>query len=298
MGEKKMHEERLNPKRPPLFLKESIVTDIYTSMEEAREEIWRRWNDRTLRKKVEAFLGHVPDHMTTNPRAILNRDIATPDNEFREFIRKAYRIGLSPLVSEYSDDKFVGINPDKLSLAKMAISTGRDKNGGALFRYITVIDYPKHDGKKFSEIITLWGEQFVSFHHRLLRLHFPDVEVFDNSEWLKSKGDGARDFYPYELGLCICHGVLFEDFLISGAEKRFCEDVVMPTFDKLVAMFGIKPLIVPLLSKQLVGRDAGDSYWSCYPNCLKEEILSRLRMSHKNNARGDVIWKIRKTGAL
>ena len=33
------------------------IKDIYTPLSVAKKEIWRRWNDPVLRKKVEEFLG-------------------------------------------------------------------------------------------------------------------------------------------------------------------------------------------------------------------------------------------------
>ena len=33
------------------------IKDIYTPLSVAKKEIWRRWNDKELRKKVEKFLG-------------------------------------------------------------------------------------------------------------------------------------------------------------------------------------------------------------------------------------------------
>lgn len=261
-----------------------MVDHIYTSMEDAREEIYYRWNGPFLRKKVAAFVSHVPQQFINQPRAILNRDVATPDNEFREFIKKACQIGLSPIVSEYWEDKFVGINPDKLSLAKMPIYSGKDKNGNTTFRYKTVVDCTKYDGKKFSIIKTLWGEYLVDFHHRLVGLHYPDVEIFDYSAWIKSKGNRAREFYLYELALCICHGILFENFVSFGAEKIFCTEIVKPTIEKLTEIFGLKPLIVPLVSEGLtLNRSVHDIYWSCYPPSVEDEILRRLPIPNIHN---------------
>ncbi len=33
------------------------IKEIYTPLSVAKKEIWRRWNDKELRKKVEDFLG-------------------------------------------------------------------------------------------------------------------------------------------------------------------------------------------------------------------------------------------------
>lgn len=276
-----------------------MLENVYTSIEAAREEIWRRWNDVYLRRKVEAFVGHVPEPLIREPRAILNRDIATPDNEFGEFVRRAHRLGLSPLVPEYLEDKFVGINPDKLALAKMPIYTGRDKNGNSTYRYRNVIDYAKCDGMKFYDIKTLWGEPLASFHHRLLRLIYPDVEVFDNSMWLNSKGYSARDFYPYELSLYICYGVLFEDFISCGAERIFCAQIVKPAIEKLIDIFGLKPLIVALVSKKTSEDEfVDDIYWYSYPPCLEDEITRFLPLNPKDNSHTGLAEEIAKERVL
>jgi hypothetical protein len=37
------------------------VESMYTTLSEAKEEIWRRWNDKELRKKVEEYkMGNIP----------------------------------------------------------------------------------------------------------------------------------------------------------------------------------------------------------------------------------------------
>jgi len=47
---------------PPSFETPSPMTrdEIYTPLEEARDEIRRRWADRDLRRRVEEFLGGTP----------------------------------------------------------------------------------------------------------------------------------------------------------------------------------------------------------------------------------------------
>lgn len=53
--------------------------NIYVSLDEARAEIKRRWNDAELKKKIEAELGEkfIPPFQK-NPRVVLNRQIASP----------------------------------------------------------------------------------------------------------------------------------------------------------------------------------------------------------------------------
>lgn len=64
---------------------------IYVSLEEAKEEIWRRWNDKDLRKKVEDFLGgDIPEPFKKEPRAVLARPITTPDIEHMHFLEMSH----------------------------------------------------------------------------------------------------------------------------------------------------------------------------------------------------------------
>lgn len=93
---------------------------IYTPLEEAKEEIWRRWNNQELKNEVTHYLGTVPSVFEAEPRAYLARNIVSPDNECRKFLKEAKRINLTPILGEFSDDKFVSMNRDKLGLAKMA----------------------------------------------------------------------------------------------------------------------------------------------------------------------------------
>ena len=34
--------------------------EIYTSLEEAKEEVWKRWEDQKLKEKVVEFMGDIP----------------------------------------------------------------------------------------------------------------------------------------------------------------------------------------------------------------------------------------------
>jgi hypothetical protein len=74
---------------------------MYITLEEAKEEIWNRWNNASLRKKAEEFLGEVPGTMEKEPTAILWRNIATQDIEFLHFLDRVKQINLKPLVLEY-----------------------------------------------------------------------------------------------------------------------------------------------------------------------------------------------------
>lgn len=255
--------------------------EIYTTIEEAKEEVWKRWNDAALRKEVEAFVGEIPEPLRKEPRAWLGRYVVTPDIEFLHFLDLAKKVRLKPLAIESLDDKFYTGNADKLGAARMAFFKGRNKNKQAMYVNKCVIDFNKYNGKKFKEIETIWGEGFVAFHHRLLAIYAPEVEVFDASLWFKSKGASAKEYYPYLLALFICHAVLFENFVTDESEAAFCDKVVLPAFQKVERDFGMKPLIVPLAPNN----EASDVYWWCYPECMEEEVEKCLKLPKKSGKR-------------
>jgi len=55
------------------------IIDFYTPIEEAKKEIWERWNNASLRKQVEEYLGGIPKCFISEPRAVLDRNIVSPN---------------------------------------------------------------------------------------------------------------------------------------------------------------------------------------------------------------------------
>ena len=214
-------------------LKNQNIADIYTSLEDAKEEIWKRWNNGALRRQVQEFLGKIPE-VLNEPKAYLARNIMTPNAEHNHFVKIAKQVNLKPLGGEYLEDKFVKRNIDKLGLGKISIFRGKNKNGKGMFIHRKIIDIKKDDGKKFSEIKTLWGEGFVDFHHRILKSCSSEIEIFDASSWLMSKGRNPKEYYLYFLTLFVCHGILFENLLTDGYEKKFTNEIIYPANKKII----------------------------------------------------------------
>lgn len=261
-----------------------IDCDLYTSLEEAKEEIWRRWNDRALREKVAAFVGNIPDHLLNEPRAVLDKNIATFNIECSRFIALAAQSSLSPIIWEYLDDKFVDCNADKLGLGKMAFLQGRNRNNQPIIKYQTVIRVEDCNGNQLRDIETLWGESFVRFHHHLLTQSPFDGDLFDCSAWFALKGGRAKEYYSYFLALFICHGILFENFIAEkgNGEEYFSKTIVIPAFRSVLDHFGLKPLIVPLVPHS----EAADKFWRCYPPELESIVLHTL--ARKNGSRRSI----------
>ena len=78
------------------------IKHIYTPLSVAKEEVWRRWNDKDLRQKVEEFLnGDIPEFLQNEPKSYLARHVASPNFEFTRFLELAGEIDLNPVCPEY-----------------------------------------------------------------------------------------------------------------------------------------------------------------------------------------------------
>ncbi|EKE21188.1 MAG: hypothetical protein ACD_7C00312G0005 [uncultured bacterium] len=247
------------------------VEDIYTPLEVAKEEIWRRWNDKKLRKKVEDFLdSSIPKAMLNSPKAILARHIASPNNEFVKYLELAKRICLEPICLEYLDDKFRSENQDKYYLGKMFFCDGNGKKEGKRLNVKKVIDFDFSEGKRLADIKTLQGDSFIKFHHDLFGGFFNEYKnsITDESLWIKKNGGSPRIFYKKFLSLFICYGVLFENYLENKNEKEFTNSVVVPTFKKIYNIFGVKPLVVKIYPP----KKENDLFWRHYPKFIEKTL--------------------------
>lgn len=230
-------------------------------------EIWHRWNDKDLEKKVNDYLSNrIPPVLKDEPKAISTSHVATPNWAFFHFWENSRKAGLKPVAFEYLDDKFVTTNFDKASLAKMVFYHGKGDDGHMLTSSHHVIDLGgKEENRLIKEIDTLWGEKFVDFHHRSLNAFYEDIEIHDGSQWYHDMGKDAKEYYRYVLALYIRNGVLFENFLITKNEEKFTREVLLPAFEFVYKKFGVKPLIVPIFPQN----ESDSKYWWCYPEFIK-----------------------------
>ena len=237
---------------------------FYMSLESAKKEIKSRWQNEDLKKKVANFIDSALPSVFSNPCAVLSRNIATPDIECVRFVKLSQDIGLDPIVCEGANDKFSSASSDKVGLVKLSFFDGYDKNNDLCYHYRKIIDIPANDGKKFCDITTLWGENLVDFHHRILKSYIPqNVVLFDDFEWFREKGmkTNINEYYRNFLCFFVCHGVLFENFVTDDSEQEFFETIVKPAFDFVEHEFGVKPLITELAPHN----EASNEYWWCYP---------------------------------
>ena len=173
------------------------LDEIYTPIEEAKKEIERRWNDKELEKKVNEYLdGNIPDVFKKEPKGVCTFHIATPNWAFFHLWMASNSIGLKPLVFEYTEDNFITTNFDKVSLAKMVFYHGKDDNGDMIksSKHIIYLD-GRNEKKKLKDLITLWDENFVDFHHRALNTLSDDVEIYDGSSCSQSLRGSPKAYY-------------------------------------------------------------------------------------------------------
>lgn len=248
---------------------------IYTSPEEAARIIKERWDKQDLKEKAEQLIGrdNLPDYFFSQPHAISIEDLASPNLSCISFRDAAKKMDLEPLHFEYLDDLFVTTNLDKSALAKMMFYHGRDDKGDMITSVERVIDLSgKEEKKKIKDISTLWGENFADFHHRIFLDTFPNAKIFDGTDWYKSKGERAIEYYKYVFAMGICHGVLFEVFFDNGYEEKFTEEVALPAFEFARDYFGVKPLVSPIIPLKSIPDSIAGRYWWCYPEYIKIKI--------------------------
>jgi hypothetical protein len=250
---------------------EKEVRAIYTPLSVAKEEIWRRWNDKALRKKVEDFLGgDVPEPVVSNPISVLARHVASPNLDLSRFIDLSKIMQLVPVCFEYLADKFSTKNFNKYYLGKLFFYDGLGKKGGSKVSALKIIDFDSAQGEKICDIKTIWNESFVDFHHRMNSMDSicSNVEIFDISSWYGRNGKIPKNYYIKFFALFICHGVLLENFLFNNKEVEFTREIILPNYKKIMKIFGVKPLIVQLDPEE----DENQLCSMFYPMRLKEKI--------------------------
>ncbi len=266
---------------------ESLISDrdafnkyVYSSLEDARSEIKKRSTSEALKQQVADFLpGGAPEKLKDKKVGVLFRQLASPNYEARRFVSIIDALDdLELLFWEYHSDKFTSNNECKHALGKMHFFLGRGKKGGQIVNRTNVIDFNTHNGNKISGVETIWGENFVDFHHSLFDKSFSsrlsNDSFFDASEWFSKNGGTAKDYYKYFLSLFIENGILFENFMLDHKELSFTKEIFLPAFIEVTEHFKCKPLIVALAPTDI----EGDNFWMCYPPDIEGHVKNKLNL--------------------
>lgn len=246
---------------------------VYTPLSDAIRLLEERQKDKELIKKIENLLGNdIPGPFKKLDKyGVSSKQVATPNCDTKWFIKLTKEFGLKPVFSEYHSDKFTSNNAFKHSLGVLHLSDGICKNGEPKLEKITVVDFKRYDGKSFKDVLTFWSEPLIDFHKRLFKIfgHSKDDLVFyDASDWLKRNGGSAKNYYKKETLLYVCHGILFENFLLTGKEGNFTKEIFLPAFEEVINLTGLKPLIVPIPPMDI----EEDPSWIFYDNKIKKHI--------------------------
>jgi len=256
--------------------RELFNATIYTPITEAIIELQERRHDQQLNESIIALLhGNIPQPLQAEPRAVIFRQVITPNYEIRRFVNITDFMDMQPLFWEYHTDMFTPRNEWKHALGKLAFFGGVGKKGGLKIDAFNIIDFNSWSGEKLSAVRTLWGQSLVEFHHEFFNASFRPLSncAFDASRWFATNGKHAHGYYQNFLSLFIRHGILFENFMLNEKEFTFTRDVVMPAFIAVCNETGYKPLIVPLEPTAI----EGERFWMCYPEKTKSFVLERLQ---------------------
>jgi len=243
---------------------ERFAAFVYTPLDEAMTELHRRRMDPRYERRVLRLLkGDVPEPLRNRPRAVIFRQVFTPNYEIRRFVSIVDSVALRPLFFDHHDDKFVANNEWKYHLGNLCFYEGRNPDGSMRKQYRKIIDFNAYDGMRIPEVRTLWGQPLMKFHQALFAARFPEHvdDVYSASSWL-AKHKSAQDYYPAFLLLFIRHGILFENFMLDQKEFAFTRDIFMPAFLSAWRKTGQKPLIVNLEPTDI----EGDQFWMCHPH--------------------------------
>ncbi len=249
---------------------------IYTSIDEAKQEIWKRWHNVVLRKKLENFLGDdIISVFSHAPRAVTQQYVITPGHDTEHFLSLAKEINLKPLCLEFAQDKFVARSIQKYLLGKMYFCDEYGLENFANVPYVKIVNFNTEEGKRLCDVQTMWGQSLVDFYHDLTNLVMPELEgnVQDFSAWFYRTRGATEYYYLYYLALFVCHGVIFENYEIEGEEGAFVRDTLLPSFDKVEEMFGVKPLICQLTPSEVLD----ELYWWCSAASQKEIVQKYVK---------------------
>lgn len=238
--------------------------NTYLPFTEIKEELYRRRENPHLKRLVEEFLGDdFPAFLRdcTNPVAVVSRSIFSPNMEMRFMMDMVSSYRLEPLLLEYPG-KFVSVNPEKLHLAKLRFFN-RTKKGAMTHRVLNTIDFHTWEGKPMNDVTTMWNEKLIDFHHQNFHTEFPGLTIHDITAWFNTVRKKYGDFYYLGyLSLGIYHGVMFENYLFDNqSESQFFAEKIEPSIKELERIFGVRPLIHPILPL----KSEADHSWLYYP---------------------------------
>jgi hypothetical protein len=252
----------------------ATTDNFYLSIDEARAELTRRWNDLELRRAVEKEIGPCfIDLFKKGPRGCYYPPLASPTMSFEWFMHLARYVGSEPTALECSGDYFSKGNDEKVGLSRLRVTNSEQQP--CLFDCLSL---NAANQKEIRSLTTRMGISLVELHRNLLRESGLSIVCHDLTEWKTNLGKPAAFYGPF-FAHFIAHGVLFETFdLDTDYESKFTREVVLPAFENVKSRWGLAPMIVNLYPKNQTLEE--DFYWWSYPPRLSRFIIA-LAQQHK-----------------
>lgn len=249
----------------------SETVGLYTPLSTALQELDRRRNDPVLRKRIQDYFATspCPRGLGAEPKIVMAPPLVSPNFELKYFLDICTSVPIQSMFLEFTQDKFVHLNFEKRHLGNMIFYKKTPHARAEVSGAIRIVDFEKEQGKPFTAIETIQGENFVDFHHRLVSQYLPDtpIERYDFSEWFIASRSFSPEFrYLRYLGLFLCDGILCSNFVTEKYHSPFTRAYVIPAFKKLEELFGVQPLIVPI---EPLETDA-DPFWCYYPEEIRQ----------------------------
>ena len=139
---------------------------VHISLDEAREELKKRWNNVELKKAIEEELGdNFMPQFKECPRGVSFRQVITPDNGLPLFFQGAKYVGTDPLVLEFHGDMFTHLSEEKKGLGRMRVTLEDDSKAT-----VDIMDFHANEKKKLGECVLKTGENLIDFHHKLMEV--------------------------------------------------------------------------------------------------------------------------------
>ncbi|MEI8339239.1 MAG: hypothetical protein WCF94_01085 [bacterium] len=251
---------------------------VYTPVDEAIEQLKTRQNDTSLDEKIKTLIKHVPLIMEGRPKAILFRNVTTPNYETKWFadVVSTLEEHLHPLFLEYTKDMFTNRNECKFALGKLLLYKGNNKKNEPMFESEKIIDINVCNSKPINTINTTANnnQNLVDFHHDIFLddfAHFKD-NIHDFSGWVHENGPTAKEYYKKFFVFFLKHGVLFENYLIRTSELPFIKEVILKAFIEIYKNTGYKPLIATIEPTEI----EDGKFWQAYPIKIRDRIIKEV----------------------
>jgi hypothetical protein len=144
--------------------------------------------------------------------------------------------------------------------------TGQAKNHDPIIENFTLVEFNRHPGQPFSQVIIKSGHQLTDLHHYLMSQYIDSENVLlpNEADWVARHHHGnLLEYYKQFLSLTVVNCIMLEFYAVEDAE--FVNDILVPAVEFVENTFGHKPLIAELITPA----QEFEKNWLAYPKEVK-----------------------------